>query len=1079
MLRPRLTITSYVCGFTIALAGCARDVPQDPTVDPSTVTVAQFDPTNPIPVLQLIPTPTALAQNPQTGEIIQSQVAPEECELPTAAQCLQFQPGAWPTSVTPTLYFSRPPDMASLQEGIVWLEQTAAGLAPVSFSAVIRDRDPINAACMSGNNGSDPARMYTVDDIPPGVQVNLIPDAPLKPGTRYLMALVSNEDGGLRGPEGDVVYPSALFAILNSPEGVEPVLEDGTLADGLLRSQVQSAALAKLFPGRDASDLNDEERQALGAEIAASAARLRPLYGFISGLVKTFVDGGVVMDRNDLVFVNTWTTAGPAALVGFDPLAGVVPVPNTQLLTVPDETTVTGLRVNLPPDTSSPTRAALIAGLNTLDGFALLQPVITVTINALVDASAIQPNVAMYRVDENGNATGDSVPLFVVTSSVSTATTAQTTVRLVAAGPLPESTDFVVVIKSGVQTADGRTVARPTLYNLLALDDEPFVDGTTVPNPLIEQALQCLTVPATGMLAQDEEVLATAQTLETALNHPGWTATFQALENHTDDAQKVQRDEILLAWGYTTQTLTAAVDNAKALIDGDVWNMAVPGPKAVGPLPGTPVVGTASIAATVQVVENFCVAICEAGVMEPAIPRNTCATRDAQGNITAIDPGVPGNQFCQLAVNIIAGNLARASLYAVKGYELRSGSPYTSGTFSPAAFMMPEGQDLLVWVIEPNGTPPAEGWPVAMFQHGIGQVKESGFYIANTLANLGMATVLMDLPFHGSRASDLTMVMNTPLGPSEVPCTDANGVPNIDPLDVTCNPVTGQCVGGCDGIQDSSGTGLLSSNLFGTRDNLRQATVDQLTVIDALKTESVAGVFSNLDASSIGYIGQSLGGITGGNLAAYATPDDLVAEVLNVAGGDWVTILENTVPGISAPLFVALNQAGVCEYINPANPGAGCQPTPTYQEFLSTLRWVLEPADPAALSQAVPTGVGNANILMQMSLPDPVVPNAATGILAATYGFADLNRMTGMITPTDEQFQIYDFSALPQATIGSGCHGWILQPTCGRLDMDGDLDVADALCNSIGAQEQAGSFLLDQMAVAPKRPATVSGIPCP
>lgn len=1075
MLRQRLAFTIYVCGFTVAIAGCARDFELEPAVDPSTVTIAQFDPTNPIPVLQLVPSPTALAQIPGTTRINQEQVAPEPCELPTLAQCLQFLEG-WSTTTYPTLYFSQAPDQASLTQGIIWLKQTATGFEPVEFSAVIRDRDPINARCMTENNGSSPFQAYTADDVPPGVQVNLIPTAPLTPGTRYIMALTSNASGGLRGPDGDQVYPSALFAILNTE--TPPVLEDGTIVDALLRSQAQGAALAALYPGKTAEELTDDERAAVAAAVAASGDRLYPLYQFVAGLTGAFLQAGLVTDRNDFVFVNAWDTAGPSSNLNFDPQNGEVPIPNTQLLTAPNENTATGLMVNFPRDPSNPTRDQLIRGLNTLDGFALSRPVMTVTANALLDEATIAPNVAMYVVNEEGNATGPSVPLIVRTSSTTTATTARTTINIVALGPLPQSTDFAVVMKSGIMTADGRPLVRQSTYNLLLAEDGPFIENGEITNPIVEQALQCQPVPVTGMLASDAEVTGNATALETLLNHAGWTATFQALENHTDEAEQVDRADILMAWGYTTQTLTGAVGTAKSLIESGTWDMVVAGPKAVGPLPPTPIVGTASIAATVQVVPQFCVPICENGTMEPAIPRDECVTRNQNGQITAINPALPGNQFCQLAVNIIAGNLSNASLYAIKSYELRSGNPYVAGTLDPAKFQMPDASNLLVWVIEPNGTPPASGWPVAMFQHGIGQFKETGFYLANSMANLGIATVLMDLPYHGSRASDVAMVMNTPLGPQEVPCTDANGIPNVDPADVMCDPATGMCQGGCDGVRDTSATGFLSTNLFGTRDNLRQATIDQLAVIDAIREASVmGGPLERLDGNSIGYIGQSLGAITGGNLAAYA--DGLGASVLNVGGGDWVTILENTVPQISAPLFAGLAAAGVCTLVNPANPGEGCQPTPAYIEFLSTLRWILEPADPVPLSQALPMGVGRDNVLLQMATDDPVVPNEATGLLAVSYGLASLDLATGRITPTSERFQIYDFTALPQSRIGSGCHGFILQPSCGGLDMNGDLDVADALCNSIGAQLQAGEFLLNQMTVADQRPAAVSGIPCP
>lgn len=1071
MLRQRLAYTPYLAGFTLILSfGCAKDLPQDPPPDLSTVTVAQFDPTNPIPVLQLVPSPTALAQDPATGLINQAQVAPEPCELPTLAQCLKFVDG-WSTTTFPTLFFSRPIDEASVAGGILWLEE--GNPAPLSFTVRQGPRDPVNPACQDGNNGSNPPRTYTAEDVPPGVQVVLIPDQPLKAGTRYTLALISNEDGGLRGPDGDVVEPSSLFAILNIPEGApDPVVQDGgnfVIQDGLLRSQVQGAAINRLFPGKLAEELTADELMQVGAAAAESAQSLFGLQGFFKQVIGGLLQAGVVQNHRDLVFVNTWTTGIVRGEVEFDPLASKLPIPNTQLLTVADMNSATGRRNNFPPDTSSPTRAALIQGLNTLDGFASLAPVMTVTINRRINTDTLDDNIAMYAVGDDGNATGPSIPLSTITSSTATVTT----VRIVAQGPLPEGQDFVVVMKRGIEDENGIALAKNSTYNLLGLQSEPFYEGEQVQGALIEQALQCSTVTTTGMLASDAEVLATAQLLEDSLMHQEWVATFNAIANHTDEASRVPFEDVLMAWGYTTQTLRPAVAGAKQAIDAGLWDMAVAGPALVGPLPGTPIVGTASIAATVDVVGRYCVPLCLAGELEPAVTPAQCIQMDG-----TVNPDVISSQLCTLATNIVAGQLAQASLYFVKGFELRDGNPYVAGFFDPAKFMMPDAANLEMWVIEPTGTPPANGWPAVMFQHGLGQVKESGFFIANTLARNGIATILMDLPFHGSRASDLTMVVNTPLGPQEVPCTDMNGVPNIDPADVTCTPATQDCTGGCDGVRDSSGTGFLSSNLFGARDNFRQGTVDQLTVLSTVRAQAMPGgaLEGVIDPTNIGYIGQSLGAITGGSLAAYATADELTGMTLNVGGGDLVTILLNAIPAISAPLFVALEAAGVCEYNVPMDPTSGCQPTPAFLEFLNTARWVLEPADPAALSSGMHTmGIGADNLLMQMSLPDPVVTNEATFILAALYGFVD-----GQGVP-NERLQIWDFSMVPAGSVSSGCHGFILAPGVldgGNFLFCGD-DVVDALCNTIGAQEQAASFSLDQANISPQRPATVSGLPCP
>ena len=56
-------IATLLIGATAFAIGCAKEIPFTEPVARDSVVVAQFDPTNPIPVLQLVPAPTSLAQN--------------------------------------------------------------------------------------------------------------------------------------------------------------------------------------------------------------------------------------------------------------------------------------------------------------------------------------------------------------------------------------------------------------------------------------------------------------------------------------------------------------------------------------------------------------------------------------------------------------------------------------------------------------------------------------------------------------------------------------------------------------------------------------------------------------------------------------------------------------------------------------------------------------------------------------------------------------------------------------------------------------------------------------------------------
>lgn len=1076
MFRPRLTSQSILVVGAAALTafGCARDIEIEPAPDPTAVVVAQFDPTNAIPVLQLVPSPTALAQKPD-GTIDQDAVAPEDCEYPTAAQCLAFVTG-WPTTALPTYYFTGTAngegkllDETTIADGIKLYEQTPGGLSEVAYQPVISAIPAPPAACQQGGNGSDPPRTYTAAEVPQGIQVVL--RAALKPDTSYFVVIKSSVDGGLRDINGKVVEPSRLYALLNVKPEFEPIAADGTIKDGLLRSNVSGTVLAQRFGGRSLAELTTDEKAQYDQFYQASAVRLRGLYSFFNAVGGALETARVITDRKEAILMNTWRTgAAPATTIEFDPLAQKVPFPNVQLLTQPDPTDATKLKVALPPSaTDSPTAAALKAGLNTLDGFSTTAPMV-ITASDNLDVASLTGKIVMYPVNDQGAPDSASpVPLTIGTSTKTA--TSPFTITIRPTRPLAENQNYVVAVLAGsgedvLKDANGKPVVPNSTFNFLKIPGK-FIEGEDLAtlNPALLRPLQCSTLqdPTKARLATDAEVIATAQTLENSLQHPRWLSAFESLEMLSTP---VPRTNVIMAWNHKTQSISSLVQTVKTQLLPGVWEPAAAGPRVVGPV--ATYSGTSSIAALVGVVPRLCVPICQAGEMEPAIARDACV--DGNGAPAA---AVATNPICALAVSIVAGRLERADLYFLRTYRATTGSPYTSGTFTPTTIMTPAVENIPFWVIRgtvPNGTTvPAEGYPVAIFQHGLGQVKESGFYIANTLArinanaNQGWATVLMDLPFHGARASDLTRLVNG----NEVPCVDSTTMlPNVNPDDVTCDFQTRVCTGGCDNVQDSSGTGFLSTNVFSARDNFRQSTIDQLTLLRAIQQESDAGeVLEFLDGARVGYIGQSLGAITGGNFAAYATPAELDAAVLNVGGGSLTTILINTVPQISAGLFAALAQAGVCEFKEAGNPASGCKPTPAFNQFLLTAQWALDPGDPLATSVNVTKagGYGVDNVLMQMSLPDPVVTNLATYALAYSgYG----------IPPGNNRLQIYDFTTLPNATVQSGCHGFILAPTCGAC-------LVDTLCNTLGAQEQAALFLeTDAQTIAPPRPLQVAGFPC-
>ena len=1053
MLRACLVSGSrLLVAIAFASVGCIEELNLDaPPAVPGTPggpVEAQFDPTNPIPVLTLVPTPTVLAQNPD-GTLNQEIVSPQACELPTDAQCLAFVEG-WPTNLPVTLFFSDEVDLNTVAEGIELYEVSAAGaFSQVQFNPeATRQTERVPPGPdLTIDPSADPdacktAFGYEDSDIPTGFDLELTPATPLRPGTQYIVLVKSSEQGGLRDMRGRPIEPSALFFVLNDDE--PPVADDGEVTSALLRAQLQGAVLADpAFGGTLYEDLSDEQRTMVDQAVIALGQQTAPLYDVFNGIILAADANGVISDRSEVVFANTWNTAGPPRpTVAFDPQAGVLPFPNSELFldVINDEG---DLRVNLPIVEGSPIPPEVVPGLNKLDGFSLRTPPAgglpetgpTMLFDMLgpVDIDTLDDAIVMFRLDDAG-APVESIDLILTT-------TTGTNIIVQPLRPLSERTTYVVGVTNALKRADGSDFGTNLTFELLKTPAPLITDGTVL--PAIAPALQCVPLTAGGdSLGSPEQTAALATGLEGL--RAVWQGAFTALEG-----QGIPRTDVLLAWTYTTQSITKTVDEIKEDIFAGTFDPA--GPRVVPT--GIGAVGTASVAALIGVVDNLCLPLCESGEL-PTVATDACV--DGMGNAA---PAVAADPVCQQVVGIVASELGSAELFFMRSSKFTAGSPFTDGTFDDALRDNPTPIDIGVWLVLPSAPPPPAGYPVTIFQHGLGQSKEDGFLIANSLATVGWATVMIDMDLHGDRASDLTTSVVVPgLGATEIPCE-----PFIDPVGVTCNPATGMCTGGCDGVQDASGTGFLSANSAGNRDNYRQVNVDQLTLLYTLQQEaSATGAWPQLDPTRIGYVGQSLGAITGANLLSHIDDESLDVAVLNVGGGDLIIQALNSV--VSIPLYVQLNALGFCDYVVENDPTSGCQITPDFLAFLALTDWNLQASDPIQTASAAVSRFGVDNILMQVSVPDPVVPNASSEALAARYGFST--------SDPDGNYQAYDFTSVPASMVGGGCHGFILSPTCGEC-------LTESLCNTAGGQLQAVTFIATNGGIITDQvPASFGGLDC-
>ncbi len=273
-------------------------------------------------------------------------------------------------------------------------------------------------------------------------------------------------------------------------------------------------------------------------------------------------------------------------------------------------------------------------------------------------------------------------------------------------------------------------------------------------------------------------------------------------------------------------------------------------------------------------------------------------------------------------------------------------------------------------------------YPVMIFQHGITSNRTAMLGIADTMAGACTAVVSMDQPLHGIAADNpvhlgLQAASGGALGIFEGYTSGGlrERTFGVDFLDnATGAP-------GPDGNVDASGAHTINlANLLASRDNLRQASLDLLTLEKAIPGMDIDGDgipdfisfagpgqpdFASLKVS---FMGHSLGGIVGSNYTALA--DFAQQSIIATASGSIAQMLN------ASASFGPRIRAGVAA-------GAGEDPNDpaflagTLQSFLVAAQTVVDSGDP--INYATIAQANNIPTLAIQVRGDSVVPNAAPG----------------------------------------------------------------------------------------------------
>ncbi len=319
-----------------------------------------------------------------------------------------------------------------------------------------------------------------------------------------------------------------------------------------------------------------------------------------------------------------------------------------------------------------------------------------------------------------------------------------------------------------------------------------------------------------------------------------------------------------------------------------------------------------------------------------------------------------------------------------------------------------------------GGVKPGTGWPVVIFQHGISGNRTQMLAIADAMADAGFLVAAIDQPLHGltDATNPLYALPANPLYGGTAPAGATSYERTFD-LDLV-NNATSAPPGG-DG-RDPSGTHFINlASLLTSRDNLRQAATDLLTLTRAIPALDLNGdTVADIDANKIYFVGISLGGIVGTTYAGL--PSGLRAAVASVPGGGIAQLLNDS------PSFGPVIRGGLA---------AQGLPSTAMPQFFRDAQAAVDAGDPL---NYVTSAVALRPYMVQQVTGDTVVPNNATQRL---YTAASIVRYGTVGTNAASRGWV---------NMIAGSHGSLLSP-------------AASLAATVEMQTQAVTFLASDGAI--------------
>ncbi|MCO7225415.1 hypothetical protein [Pleionea sp. CnH1-48] len=599
----------------------------------------------------------------------------------------------------------------------------------------------------------------------------------------------------------------------------------------------------------------------------------------------------------------------------FTPSTGDLPLPNDLIFGGTTDFTLNVPGITDPTDYSNP-----LLAISSLDGwsttaafaFSLRNPDSSISLNASTVIPGSTVRIFEVLADTTFDLNTQVPPTFAPISVIReleplvdfVAVPNGMSVGVIPTKPLAERATYIVVATNGIQDSAGRPIIADGQYQIAASDADLSAAGS----------LAAL-APVQALVNRMEDLVS-----DSALTNP------------------VAKESIVLTFQFTTQSINTVTESAKGMY---IDQGAIP--------------ATSFSSLTIDTSSTMGRGL--ADLYEGQITTNYMLSGP-----TAENPTAPLNHFWRAVSEIPDGsggtipnpfgqNLTYVnSLPAVTGQETH-----------PLLVSMPKAA---------NCPKPAAGYPVMLFQHGITSNRTAMLGIADTMASICVAVVSMDMPLHGITEDNLIhQALDDASGGAiqffegYTPGGLRERTFGVDYLSNTTGAP------GPDGIPDASGAHTINlQNLLVSRDNLRQAIFDLLSLEKAVPGMDVDGGGPDFDANNIFFMGHSLGGIVGSSFVGQS--DMVKIAILANPGGGIARLLDASDsfgPRIRAGLAAAGIEAG----------------SPEYDQFMFAAQTVIDSGDPintttVALANNIPT-------LMLRTLNDAVVPNnVATAPLSGT-----------------------------------------------------------------------------------------------